>query len=79
MGVLGLNTKVSTGINPELLTNTMLTDKKSSNTLIRLVLIKEIAKPFEHDGNYFYAFKKTIGTLIKAFIKSIKFKFLPIS
>ena len=28
------------------------------------------------DGNYFYAFKKTIGTLIKAFIKCIKFKFL---
>jgi 3-dehydroquinate synthetase len=69
MRILGLNTKVSTGINPELLTNTMLTDKKSSNTLIRLVLIKEIARPFEHDGNYFYGVNpEKVLNFLKSFL-----------
>ena len=54
MQELGLNTKVEAGLNAEVITETMLTDKKSSNTHIRLVLIEDIAQPYKNDDNYFY-------------------------
>ncbi len=55
MSELGLNTKISNDISPEKLTQIMLTDKKSSNTEIRLVLIEGIAKPFKSKNSNFYS------------------------
>ena len=54
MNSLGLNTKISSDIEIDKLTKTMLTDKKSSNTHIRLVLIEKTAKPYKIDGDYYY-------------------------
>ena len=53
METLRLNTKVSDNIDPGLLTKIMLTDKKSTNSHIRLVLINEIGKPYVNDESYF--------------------------
>ena len=60
MDKLGLNTKVQSGICPETLSKIMLTDKKSSNSQIRLVLIKNIAEPYICDGSYFYPVETNI-------------------
>tara|TARA_B100000035_G_C21033006_1_gene569375 strand:- start:2116 stop:3252 length:1137 start_codon:yes stop_codon:yes gene_type:complete len=57
METLRLNTKVSDNIDPGLLTKIMLTDKKSTNSHIRLVLINEIGKPYVNDESYFYPVK----------------------
>ena len=54
MSKLGLNTKISNDIEIDELARTMLTDKKSSNTHIRLVLIEKTAKPYKIDGSYYY-------------------------
>ena len=55
MNELGLNTKISSNISPKKLTQIMLTDKKSSNTEIRLVLIEGIAKPLKSNNSHFYS------------------------
>ena len=57
MRKLELNTKVSKDLDLNLLNKTMLTDKKSSNTHIRLVLIKKTGEPYINKGNYFYSVK----------------------
>ena len=51
---LNLNTNVSMDISAKELTKIMLTDKKSSNTEIRLVLINGIEKPYTNKGSHFY-------------------------
>jgi len=55
MTELGLNTKISNDVSPYELTQLMLTDKKSSNTEIRLVLIEGIAKPLKFKNSHFYS------------------------
>ena len=59
MRELKLNNKVEKGIDPKKLTEIMLKDKKSSNTAIRLVLIEDIARPFETSGSPFYSVNPT--------------------
>ena len=54
MNQLKLNTKISSDVCPKDLTKIMLTDKKSSNTEIRLVLIRGIGEPYTNNGSYFY-------------------------
>ncbi len=54
MQELGLNTKVESGMDVDKIVELMLKDKKSSGSEIRLVLIEDIAKPYEKDGNRFY-------------------------
>jgi len=63
---LGLNTKISYGVCAHKLTQIMLTDKKSSNTEIGLVLIKGIGKPYINQGSYFY---HTSREVIEEFLK----------
>lgn len=53
----GLNSKIESGVDPELLTKIMLTDKKSSNSEIRLVLIEDIGIPLKQSGSLFYPVK----------------------
>ena len=55
MRELKLNTQVSNGINLEFLNQIMLTDKKSSNTHIRLVLISKTGIPYHDNDDYFYS------------------------
>lgn len=51
---LGLNRCISNDIEPRRLVELMLTDKKSSNTEVRLVLIDDISIPYEFEGRPFY-------------------------
>ena len=51
---LDLNTNVSMDISAKELTKIMLTDKKSSNTEIRLVVINGIENPYTNKGSHFY-------------------------
>ena len=68
---LGLNTKISNDIDTSLLTKIMLTDKKSSNTHIRLVLIEKTAKPFKVDGDYYFSvLPDEMNSFLQFFIKN---------
>ena len=74
MSELGLNTKISNDISPEKLTQIMLTDKKSSNTEIRLVLIEGIAKPLKSKNSNFYSVDpKRIQKFLEGFNGKSKF------
>ena len=74
MTELGLNTKISNNISPEKLTQLMLTDKKSSNTEIRLVLIEDIAKPLKIKDSHFYSVDpKRIQSFLEGFNKNSRF------
>lgn len=71
---LGLNTKIAKDICPAELTKLMLTDKKSSNTEIRLVLISDIAKPYKDKISPFYSVKPTkIESFLREFNKKLEF------
>jgi len=71
MKSLGLNTKISNDIDIDLLTKTMLTDKKSSNTHIRLVLIEKTAKPYKIDGDYYYpVLPKEMKKFLQLFVQN---------
>ena len=71
---LGLNTKVDASVDPDKLTQLMLTDKKSSNTSVRFVLIQDIAKPLETDGKPFYPVEPpVVAAFLKTFMKNSKY------
>ena len=57
MKELGLNTKINSGVDNIKLTKIMLKDKKSSNKLVRLVLIEDIVKPLYTNNDPFYGVK----------------------
>jgi len=57
MKELELNTKINSGIDSLELTKIMLKDKKSSNKLVRLVLIEDIVKPLYTNNDPFYSVK----------------------
>lgn len=54
MTQIGLNTQVSDNLDINKLVELMLTDKKSSNTQIRLILIEDIAKPLNRNHTPFF-------------------------
>jgi len=69
-----LNTKVELGIDPDLLSKIMLTDKKSSNSEIRLVLIEDIGKSFKYNGSLFYPVSPNkMVSFLKRFLKNKQF------
>ena len=74
MSRLGLNTKISNDIEIDELARTMLTDKKSSNTHIRLVLIEKTAKPYKVDGGYYYpVLPNEMKKFLQSFTKNKKY------
>ena len=54
----GLNTKFHLDFKCDEIANLMLKDKKSSSKRINLVLIRDIAKPYNINGNFFYPIKE---------------------
>ena len=66
MKELNLNILLDKEIEPNLMVELMMHDKKSSSKNLNLVLIKGIAKPYEEKGYYFY---KTNPEFVKEFIK----------
>lgn len=54
MRQLGLNTQFEAGMDPAVMTDLMLRDKKSTSGVIGLVLIRDIAEPLITNGSSFY-------------------------
>ena len=74
MKELGLNTKINSGIDNIKLTKIMLMDKKSSNKLIRLVLIEDFVKPFYTNDSPFYGVKpKNMETFLLKILNDKKY------
>jgi len=70
MKELKLNTQLSDDLDVDFLNEAMLTDKKSSNTHIRLVLIRDIAMPYKSDDSHFYSVRpEKMIIFLKNFIK----------
>lgn len=74
MEQLGLNTRIDAAVCPNSLTQLMLTDKKSSNTSIRLVLIRDIAVPLHDQGSPFYAVEPArIAAFLERFLQNPRY------
>lgn len=75
MKKLGLNLYIDRNVTSEKLVELMMLDKKSSSTLLNLVLIKDIARPYEEDGRLFC---KSIPDNVKVFLDTflIDYKYI---
>ncbi len=75
MNNLRLNTFIDKEkIDPELMIELMMRDKKSSSKDLNLVLITGIAKPYENEGNFFY---RADPEFVKSFLKDFLENYSP--
>ncbi len=74
MKKLQLNIYLDENLNIEKLVDFMMHDKKSSIHSLNLVLIQDIAQPYEKKGNYFYETSPaTVKKFLKDFIKNYEY------
>jgi len=69
MQALGLNCYLDADLDTDTLVDEMMCDKKSSSTKLNLVLLRDIAIPYETKGSFFY---ETDPRRVKMFLKRFK-------
>ena len=72
--LLGLNLYIDNTIDVDRMLEVMMRDKKASHGDLNLVLIKDIAQPYEHKGSSFYRIKPNeVKLFLKDFLASYEY------
>ena len=72
--MLGLNIYLDNNLDAQKMLEVMMHDKKSSSRDLYLILIRDIAQPYAHNGDIFYKIKPdTLLAFLEDFLKGYKY------